>query len=53
MWTHTRLTMKCASDDTIVNLGSVLNLAAVRLSVDKSIKAMRKVEMTLTVMVYS
>lgn len=47
------LTMKCASDDTMVNLGWVLNFAAVLLSVGRSSKARRKVEITFTVMVHS
>lgn len=45
--------MKCASDETTTSLGWTLNLVAVRLSAGSNEKAIRNVDITLTVMVHS
>lgn len=47
------LTIKCASDDTILNLGSVLYLAAVLLNTGSNNNAIKNVEITFTVTEHS
>jgi hypothetical protein len=45
--------MKCASDETMTSLGWTLNFIAIIRNVGSNIKAIKKVEITLTVIVVS